>query len=126
MAKKTDIPARALDAELNLTWLRQQVERAAIETRWDRMALSALEDELSEALQRLTVAAIGAGVGRGDQTGETVPQARRWIGANLAAVDRYRRLLDELESTERPDLAMLNVAVGVVGKLLPRTVVNAA
>ncbi|MEZ5846286.1 MAG: NAD-glutamate dehydrogenase [Geminicoccaceae bacterium] len=113
----------ALDAQLNLTWLRSQIQRAPITSRWDRMALSALEDELAESLRQLTTAALAAGVS-GEDTQASESEVDRWIGESLVSVDRYRALLEEIEAAERPDLAMLNVAVGVVGKLLPRTVMS--
>ena len=112
----------ALDARLNLAWLRSQIQRAPITSRWDRMALSALEDDLAEALRELTAAALAAGIDSND-TESAGEQVAQWSHRSLTNVDRYRALLEEIEMAERPDLAMLNVAVGVVGKLLPRTVV---
>ena len=110
----------ALDATLALTWLRGKIQRAVVGSRWDRMALSGLEDELATALRALTAAAINAGVGE-DETADTSQQVQDWTERSLIGLERYRGLVEELESTERPDLAMLNVALGVVGKLLPRS-----
>ena len=52
----------ALDEGLDLSWLRSRLQRAPIRSRWDRMALSGLEDELAMALRALTTAAWHAGI----------------------------------------------------------------
>jgi glutamate dehydrogenase len=115
----------ALDEGLDLSWLRARLLEAPIRSRWDRMALSGLEDELAMALRALTVAAWNAGI-RAATPAEAVAQIDTWLGANLAGLERYRELMAEIEATSEPDLAMLSVVVNSAGKLLRNVVLAAA
>ncbi len=115
----------ALDEGLDLSWLRGRLLRAPIRSRWDRMALSGLEDELAMALRALTVAAWHAGI-RATTPAEASAQVDDWLGANLVGLERYRELLAEIEGTTEPDLAMLSVVVNSAGKLLRNVVLAAA
>jgi glutamate dehydrogenase len=115
----------SLDEGLDLSWLRGRLLRAPIRSRWDRMALSGLEDELAMALRALTVAAWNAGI-RAASPEEAATRIDDWLGANLAGLERYRELMAEIEGASEPDLAMLSVVVNSAGKLLRNVVLAAA
>jgi len=115
----------ALDEGLDLSWLRGRLLRAPIRSRWDRMALSGLEDELAMALRALTAAAWHAGI-RAATPEEAAERIDAWLDANLVGLQRYRELLAEIEGTTEPDLAMLSVVVNSAGKLLRNVVLAAA
>ncbi len=115
----------ALDEGLDLSWLRGRLLRAPIRSRWDRMALSGLEDELAMALRALTTAAWHAGI-RAATPAEAASLIDAWLNANLGGLDRYRELMAEIEGSREPDLAMLSVVVSSAGKLLRNVVLAAA
>ncbi len=107
----------ALDATLGLGWLRDRLASAPIRSRWDRLVASNLEDEMAGVLQRLTRAALKAGVGEAPEPG---PAVERWLEGAVRGLARHKALLAEINQTDQPDLAMLSVAVGVAGRLLPK------
>jgi len=115
----------ALDEGLDLSWLRSRLQRAPIRSRWDRMALSGLEDELAMALRALTSAAWHAGI-RAATPAEASAQVDGWLNANFGGLERYRELMAEIEGSAEPDLAMLTVVVNSAGKLLRNVVLAAA
>ncbi len=115
----------ALAEGLDLSLLLGRLRGAPIRSRWDRMALSGLEDELAMALRALTVAAWHAGI-RAATPVEAASRIDEWLGANLAGLDRYRDLLSEIADASEPDLAMLSVVVNSAGKLLRNVVLAAA
>ena len=112
----------ALDAVLRLGWLHERLGGAALRSRWDRLVLTNLEDELAGVLQRLTIQALESEPALGSANGEAEPQAvvEAWIEANVRGLDRHRRLIAEIETVEKPDLAMLSVAIGVAARLAPK------
>ncbi|MEK0085119.1 NAD-glutamate dehydrogenase [Benzoatithermus flavus] len=109
----------ALDAALDLPWLKRCIQTAPRRDRWDRLALTGLEDDLSGVLRGLTAAALAADVAREDAAA-TAEGVGRWLEAHLLGLARYRELVRELQETPAPDLAMLTVAVRSLGELLPR------
>jgi glutamate dehydrogenase len=115
----------ALDEGLALSSLRGRLQRAPIRSRWDRMALSGLEDELAMALRALTTAAWDAGI-RAETPEEASVQVDDWLNANFSGLERYRELMAEIEGSTAPDLAMLTVVVNGAGKLLRNVVLAAA
>ncbi len=115
----------ALDEGLSLSRLRQRLREAPIRSRWDRMALSGLEDELSMTLRELTLGAWHSGL-RAGSAEEAAARIEDWLAQTLEGLGRYRELLAEIETIENPDLAMLAVVVNSAGKLLRNVVLAAA
>jgi glutamate dehydrogenase len=106
----------ALVAELGISWLRSRLQAAPIASRWDRLALNGLEDQLSALLRRLAVAALTALCDEGAP--EALPERlRRWLAEEVHGIGRYRRVLAELEAGRTVDLAMLTVAVRALSAL---------
>ena len=110
----------ALDGALDLPWLRRQLRTAPRRSRWDRLALTGLEDDLSSHLRALTQAAIASGVKGGDPSA-TESSAEAWLAHEVPPVVRYRALLEELRQMPEPDLAVLTVAVRTLAELVPRS-----
>lgn len=115
----------ALDEGLSLSRLRHHMQAAPIRSRWDRMALSGLEDELSMALRALTMAAWHSGI-RAETPETAATQVEAWLASTLDGLARYRELLAEIDAARDPDLAMLAVVVNSAGKLLRNVVLAAA
>lgn len=104
----------ALDDALHLSWLRSQLHAAVIQSRWERMAISGLEDMLAKTQQRLTLAALA---NKADQQQGGVAN---WAQEKLTGVGRLRALMGEIEAAPEADLAMLSVAVAMVERLSPQ------
>ncbi|HET6520388.1 MAG TPA: NAD-glutamate dehydrogenase domain-containing protein, partial [Geminicoccaceae bacterium] len=97
----------ALDAALNLDRLRGLLGRAEQRSRWDRLALAALQDDVFRAERRLAVQALADSAAVAAAAGDI----DRWLADHGRGVERSRRLLAELESAPAPDVAMISVAV---------------
>jgi glutamate dehydrogenase len=110
----------ALDAALDLPWLRRQLRAAPRRGRWERLALTGLEDDLSSHLRALTQAATVGGV-QGDDPAATEARARAWLDHEIPPARRYRALIEELRQMPEPDLAVLTVAVRTLAELVPRS-----
>ena len=106
----------AIDAELGVGDLERRIAAMPVRSRWTRMALAGLQDELSHVLRKLTTAATRAGIGAAP-TIETRSVLTDWLNRRLHGLVRYRQLAEELSSTPDPDLAMLSVAVRALADL---------
>ena len=100
----------ALSAVLDIAWLSARLRRAPTESRWDRLALTGLEEELSNVLRRLTLACVGE-LGVVQDPEEVRARVESWLETRLHGLVRYRRLLADLKGATTPALAMLSVAV---------------
>ena len=109
----------ALDGALDLPWLKACIRATPRRGRWDRLALTGLEDDLSWILRGLTQAALGAGAAGKDPTAAQ-GSVEAWLESKLQGLTRYRALLEELRQVPEPDLAMLSVAVRTLAELVPR------
>ena len=99
-----------------LPWLRRQLRTAPRRGRWDRLALTGLEDDISSHLRALTQAASSAGA-EGADAAATQANVETWLERE---VPRFRALLEELRQMPEPDLAVLSVAVRTLAELVPR------
>ncbi len=100
--------------QLDLGWLRNAAISLPASGQWQARAKAALVDGVYQQARQLTTSALHA-------NGEGVAQAQlleRWLEVNGDAVARVRATLDELRLVERPDLAMLSVALREVGALV--------
>ena len=105
----------ALESALDLPWLKARVQAAPRRGRWERLALTGLEEDLAAVLRRLAAAAMRAGIG-GDDPPATQQSVEAWLdGTLLAGLRRYRALVNELHQAGEADLAMLTVAVRTLG-----------
>ena len=110
----------ALENALDLPWLKARIQAAPRQGRWERLALTGLEEDLAGVLRRLTAAAMRAGIGE-DNPAATQQRVEAWLdGTLLAGLRRYRALVGELHQAADADLPMLTVAVRTLGELVPR------
>ncbi len=109
----------ALDGALDLPWFKACVRATPRRGRWDRLALTGIEDDLSWILRGLTQAAVAAGAAGQDPEAAHL-MVEGWLESKLHGLTRYRSLLAELREVPEPDLAMLSVAVRTLAELVPR------
>ncbi len=100
----------ALSAVLDIAWLSARLRRAPAESRWDRLALTGLEEELSNVLRRLTLACVEE-IGVVETPDAVRERVESWLETRLHGILRYRRLLADLKAAPAPALSMLSVAV---------------
>ncbi|MFO8024549.1 NAD-glutamate dehydrogenase [Thiohalophilus sp.] len=102
-----------LGAELELHWLRDQIDRLSRKEHWTRLARSALRDELYRLQRLLTINVLGS---------ENINlDAKRlfenWRESHDSVLERYDRRFVEFKSAH-VDLALLNVALNELQKLI--------
>ncbi|MBK8909368.1 MAG: NAD-glutamate dehydrogenase [Rhodospirillales bacterium] len=102
----------ALGESLGLGWLRYQAEKISAMSHWQKLAVSAIIEELYNHQCALTVHVLDT-VGK---AGDGAISA--WTENRAAAVERVRVLLGELEASGPLDLSMLTVASRQVGTLV--------
>ena len=86
-------------------WLRRAAERLPRDTAWDKLAVTAVIDDLQGHQGQLTQRVLEA-TGNGAAEGAIDD----WAVARRPLVARTEQLLAELQSTAAPDFAMLAVA----------------
>ncbi|ACB34949.1 NAD-glutamate dehydrogenase [Leptothrix cholodnii SP-6] len=96
----------ALDVQLQHGWMRQSAAALPADSHWQTLARTALQNDLT-LLQRALTAKV---VGRSPQLDSAEALVESWLAASRAALERYRRLLADLQSSSSVDLAMLSVA----------------
>ncbi len=108
----------ALDAELDVSRIRHRILETQASNRWDRLALTGLEDGLADTLRRMTAAALDGGIGA-DNADEAARMIGEWLQRSIHGIGRYRMLLREFNEMETPDLSAISVAVNALGDLSP-------
>jgi glutamate dehydrogenase len=89
-----------LGARLQLGWLRQFVSSFSTVSYWDRIAIRSAVNELYDEQRRLTELVLRSG---GD--------VDAWVEVNRGDIDRFARLVHDIKSAEKQDLAMIIVAM---------------
>ncbi len=97
---------------LDLGWLRGAILALPVAGAWQHRAKAALLDGLYGQARALTAHALPHGAGGGEGAMEA------WADANREGLSRYAATLTELRAAERPDLAMLSVALREIGSLM--------
>jgi glutamate dehydrogenase len=96
-----------MSAYLDIFWLRVKMRDYRVNSQWEDLTRKALIDDLYRVLRDLTVEVL-----RVSKPADAVEQRIAvWHGLNRAAVDRTRKLLLDLKSAERLDLAMFSVSL---------------
>ncbi len=108
----------ALTAHLELSTLRRRLQTLPLSGRWERLAATALGDEIAGLMRRLVVAAAHA-LGLPADAARAEEAVGGWLEGAVYGLARYRSLLEEIKEAERPDLAMLGVAVRALASLQP-------
>ncbi len=96
----------AVGEAFGFDWLHRVAARLPADSSWEKLAVLALGDDLYAHQGALTTSVLLV-------PPDDLPPAeaiRRWTEGREAIVERTRRLLQELETAARPDLAMVAVA----------------
>ena len=96
----------AVGARFGFDWLRRAAAGLPTDKVWDKLAVTAIMDDLFSQQGELT-ARVLAGVRKG---GDADRALDAWVGERRPLVTRTEQLLAELKSVGTPDLAMLAVA----------------
>ncbi len=96
-----------LGARLQLSWLRLFVSDFPTENHWDRLAIRNAISELYEEQRRLTLSVVEELC---DDL-ECSATIDRWVERNKEDIERFKRLIHEIKSSEQHDLAMVIVAM---------------
>ncbi len=96
-----------LSGDLSINWLHRQIGLLAADSQWQALARAALKDELSGAHRALTAAVLG--LSPSEQSVEAY--LRTWAGNYHSALERYRKVLGDLQLAGTLDAAMLTVAL---------------
>jgi len=94
----------AIGERLGFGWLRERADRLGATGYWQRLAVSAIVEELSAHQRDLTRRILAEAGGDGEGALDA------WAQSRQSAVDRNRALLTELEAAPEVDLSMLAVA----------------
>jgi glutamate dehydrogenase len=100
-------------AALGLDWLRDQIERLAVDGHWQAMARGTLREELYE-LQRRICERVLAGRSRGDAR----ERVAAWIESGGDAVANLSRTVREMRTLGSADFPTLSVALEAVRRLV--------
>ncbi|MFT6914619.1 MAG: glutamate dehydrogenase [Motiliproteus sp.] len=103
----------ALDALLQLPWLRQQVSQLPETDLWQRKARAALANELD----KLLAAATGRLLADTQADAELEVRLQQWQRLNEITLNRCQKTLLEIRSATELNLAMLSVAVREISSL---------
>ena len=120
IASETGVPVEraastylALDARLELEWLRDQIAKLPADDRWRVRARAALDDAVY-AHQRTLSSEILRARPDGKEPQRLLDE---WSARTNGAVDRYLRTLSDLKASAGLDIAMLSVAVKEIHEL---------
>ena len=94
-----------MGARLGLDWLRASAEKIAVEDHWQRLAVTAIVEDLFGQQRALTNVVLSAADGAG---GEAAIKA--WAESNKAAVERSNDLIGEFKAAGELDIARLAIA----------------
>ncbi len=103
-----------LGESLNLTWLDRQMRSFRANGHWQVLATIHFRDELDHQLRNLTFSVFSEPV-----SGEGVPQARleAWRQDKRMALNRWQRMLSDMQAANEVDCAVFSVAHGVLREL---------
>lgn len=97
----------ALGERLGFSWMREQITRQPVETRWDVLARAAIRDDLDAQQRRLTVAVLL----EMEPMGNVEDQLDKWFIQHKMFALRWQQLLTDLKSTADLRLMMLSVVI---------------
>jgi glutamate dehydrogenase len=97
----------ALDTLLLQPWLRQQISQLPESDLWQRKARAALANELDKLLSATTSRLLADT----PADGQLAQRLEQWQTQNAIPLERCHKTLEEIRTTNAPNLAMLSVAV---------------
>lgn len=101
-------------AALELYWLREHITGLPEDTRWSRLARSALRDDLYRLHRTVTRETMLLN----SDCDDPAVLFNLWRDANQVTVERYLQNLAEFKASDTSDLALLSVAVNDARKLI--------
>jgi glutamate dehydrogenase len=99
---------------LKLHWLRDQISNLPRDNRWTALSRSALRDELYRTHRQLTTVVLQSDT----ENLEPKAQIETWMALKTVRIERCLKVLAEIAHVEKPDLAMLSVALREIRNLL--------
>lgn len=88
----------ALDTQLELNWLREQMNSYPMENQWDELARSGFRDDLDRVQRKLSVSALT--LRKKKHNGKSVEEhIQMWLEQNKLLVARWQNLLAEIKSS---------------------------
>ena len=113
IALNTNVPVDAvakayfeIGSRFGFDWLRRAAGRLPSDTAWDKLAVTAIIDDLFGHQSELTSKVLDAAAGKA----AAEAMIELWTQSRLPVVNRTDQLLVELKATGTPDFAMLAVA----------------
>jgi glutamate dehydrogenase len=100
----------AIGARFGFDWLRRAASRLPADKAWDKLALSAIVDDLFSQQSELTSRVLAGTPQTGSADGDATQAIDAWVDQRRPLVTRTEQLLAELQAVGTPDLAMLAVA----------------
>jgi glutamate dehydrogenase len=104
-----------LGAELGLDWLRDAIERLAVDGHWQAVARGTLREELYD-YQRQLCERLLASAARGDAR----ERVAAWIAAGGEPIASFARMVREMRAAGSADFATLSVAAQTLRRMLRR------
>ena len=101
----------ALEEQLKLPWLRAQLRNLPENDLWQRKACALLRDQLDNSLSANTTRVMTI------QSDDTTSRLTSWSEDNQYGIERWQHTVEEIQSTDTMDLAMLSVAVQELSRL---------
>ena len=95
----------AIGARFGFDWLRRAAGHLPADTAWDKLAVTAIIDDLFGHQSELTDRVISTA-----ENGASLEMIDAWAAARRPLVSRAEQLISELKASGTPDLAMLAVA----------------
>ena len=89
-----------------IDWLRRSAGRLPSDNAWDKLAVTAIVDDLYEHQSELTNRVLGESNGKT----KAADIVEHWTGQRQTLVARAEQMITELRAAGQPDLAMLAVA----------------
>jgi glutamate dehydrogenase len=96
-----------LSARLQLDWFLQQISQLKTDNQWQMMAREAYRDDLEWQLRTLTTTAIR----HLPKDGNVDTCLDNWLEKQAPMIQRWKKMLIELQGASEPELAMFSVAI---------------
>ena len=105
---------------LRLGWLRLAADKVVLDSQWDRIAITAIHNDLFDQQRRLTLSVIAMGKPK-----DSEDAVAKWMEAYRGQAERLLRFISDLESSEVVDFSMLVVALRNVEAITSRETAKA-
>lgn len=110
-----------IGTRLQLGWLRLAAEKLAIDSHWDRIAVTSIISDLFDQQRRLTMDVI-KGMAKADNCKTAI---EKWQAQNEKAVGRLMQCMTDVETSETVNFSMLVVAMRNVELLTAQEIKSA-